>query len=183
MGLLPPRGWDPGKKIFISKIWPGAEAFLRAIWAFHRPPCNFPWGDRLRAVVGLLVALSAVDICFCDEALGHISGWPVLPAGQVVQKHLMPISSCLLPASPPPGPGPLVLGLCRMPDASGQRFPPSQCDLQSLMQGFRYANHMEKYAKGRIVASYVPLQPYRHLPFMPQGLKIDFPQNLCYHAS
>jgi hypothetical protein len=44
-----------------------------------------------------------------------------------------------------------------------------------------YADHSSNFMKFKrvlIMASYVPLQPYRHLPLMPQGLKIDFPQKL-----
>ena len=32
-------------------------------------------------------------------------------------------------------------------------LPPSRCDLQSPLQGFRYTSDMEKLAEGRIVAS------------------------------
>jgi hypothetical protein len=42
---------------FLSKTWPVGEAFLRAIWAIHRPPCNFytggdPFAGRGGAVSG-----------------------------------------------------------------------------------------------------------------------------------
>jgi len=54
-------------------------------------------------------------------------------------------------------------GLGKKPEQLGATLPPSQCDLQSPVQGLQYTNDMERLTKGRIVASYLDLAPIRQI--------------------
>jgi hypothetical protein len=106
---------------------------------FAPPTPPFALGPPLAGRGGAVAALRAVDL-------------PCLVEGLV--RSLVP----LLPASAPPGPAPLALVHIgnRTPRKS---LPPSRCDLQSLLQGFRYTDDREKLAEGRIVARYSLFSP------------------------
>lgn len=131
LGMVPPDPWPRGK------VTPAPLSLGVTV-------CG-PW----RAVA----ALRAVDLSFRGEVLGRISGFrcPRRAMSAKGKATALPTASSVSSSRSRPS------GLCldRKPEHLRTALPPSQCDLQFPLQGFRDTNHMERLAEGRIAARYI----------------------------
>ena len=133
-----------------------------AIEAFIRHPYPFPLDVHFVGHGGSVSGPPYRRFIFSEKWLRMNLGSQYYQAGEVGQeKGLAPCADFLMPAATAPAPlGPAPLALIWSETGNlGTVLSPSQCDLESPLQGFRDANHMERLAEGRIVASNADLHP------------------------